>query len=100
MTNEEAIRIIKAMRQDWDVNSKCPNANALDLAIEALQKQIPKKPNKAIDRSWGIEKEVSVCPVCDCYLTMIHFIEIGEGKSIKTSYCETCGQKIDWSDEE
>ena len=68
---------------------------------EALEKQIPKKPNKTIDSSWGVKKEVHVCPVCDYYLTEVHFIapqKIESNKKI--TYCETCGQAIDWSDEE
>ena len=71
-----------------------------EMAIQALEKQIPKKPNKAIDSSWGIKKEVCVCPVCDYYLTQVHFIapqKIESNKEI--TYCETCGQAIDWSDE-
>ena len=65
------------------------------------EKQIPKKPNKAIDPSWGVKKEVHVCPVCDYYLTEVQFIasqKIEANKKI--TYCETCGQSIDWSDEE
>lgn len=66
----------------------------------AVEKQIPKKPNKTIDSSWGIKKEVHVCPVCDYYLTEVHFIapqKIESNKKI--TYCEICGQAIDWSDE-
>lgn len=33
---EDALRILKLMREEWDVNSKCPNAQALDMAIESL----------------------------------------------------------------
>lgn len=33
---EEVLRILKLMREEWDVNSKCPNAQALDMAIESL----------------------------------------------------------------
>ena len=75
--------------------------NAYDVAINALEKQIARKPNKAIDKSWGIENEVNVCPVCDYYLTSVHFISIDENEvngTDKISYCETCGQKIDWNE--
>ena len=72
-----------------------------ELAINALEKQIPKKPNKTIDSSWGIQKEAHTCPVCDYYLTEVHFIEPQKIESNKKiTYCETCGQAIDWSDEE
>ena len=74
---------------------------SIEIAIQALEKQIAMKPNKAIDSTWGIKKEVHVCPVCDYYLTEVHFIapqKIESNKKI--TYCETCGQAIDWSDEE
>lgn len=76
---------------------------ARNMAVAALEKQIPKKPNKAIDKSWGIKKEAYVCPVCDYFLPKIHFIPIedmGYSAGKKTSYCETCGQKIDWNEVE
>ena len=34
---EHAIRILEAMRTNWDEDSKCPNAHALDLAIKSLK---------------------------------------------------------------
>ena len=74
---------------------------ALELSAKALKKQIAMKPNKAIDKSWGIENEVNVCPVCDYYLTPVHFIPIDENEvkgTDKVSYCETCGQKIDYNE--
>ena len=73
----------------------------MEMIVQALEKQIPKKPNKAIDSSWGIQKEAHTCPVCDYYLTEVHFIEPQKIESNKKiTYCETCGQAIDWSDEE
>jgi hypothetical protein len=73
----------------WEVNG-------IDIH-KAIEKQIAKKPNKAIDTSWGVHKEVNVCPVCDCFLTEVQFIDCDETKEGKRiSYCETCGQAIDW----
>ena len=77
------------------------SAEALDMAIQALEKQIPKKANKEISSSWGTKKEVHTCPVCDCYLTEVYFIAPKESKiKEKITYCEACGQAIDWRDEE
>lgn len=99
MTESEANTILKA---EIVHHSECSIfAEALGLAIQALEKQIPKKPNKEIDSSWGTKKEAHTCPVCDYYLTEVHFIapqKIESNKKI--TYCETCGQAIDWSDEE
>ena len=73
----------------------------MEMIVQALEKQIPKKPNKTIDLSWRVRKEAHTCPVCHYYLTEVHFIapqKIESNKKI--TYCETCGQAIDWSDEE
>lgn len=103
MTESEAIKLLEYIRETGNGEAPyvgCAQNIAIEMAINALEKQIPKKPNKAIDRSWGIENEVNVCPVCDCYLTSVHFISIDENEvkgTDKVSYCETCGQKIDWN---
>lgn len=55
---------------------------------------IPMKPNETIDSSWGIRKKQAVCPKCDYYLGHVEFIGNPNGK--KVTYCETCGQAIDW----
>ena len=108
MTVSESIEKLKNMRlfmQIEDKNNDCKftedDYKANEMAIQALEKQIPKKPNKTIDSSWGIQREAHTCPVCDYYLTEVHFIapqKIESNKKI--TYCETCGQAIDWSDEE
>ena len=108
MKESEAIEKLKNMRlymQIEDKNNDCKftedDYKANEMAIQALEKQIPKKPNKTIESSWGIQKEAHTCPVCDYYLTEVHFIEPQKIESNKKiTYCETCGQAIDWSDEE
>ena len=103
MTESEAIKEVRFNMSKIGLSDKAAKrvVEARDVAIKALEKQIPKKPNKTIDSSWGVKKEVHVCPVCDYYLTEVHFIapqKIESNKKI--TYCETCGQAIDWSDEE
>lgn len=62
---------------------------ALDMALQALEKQIPKKPSKS-------EKQVIryvntyYCPICK-----LGFTGTGIAK-----WCYHCGQKLDWSNEE
>lgn len=56
-------------------------AEALGIAIQALEKQISMKPDFAED------KEFSLCPCCN-----------GKGLLNKQKYCDNCGQKLDWSD--
>lgn len=60
-------------------------AEAMRIAIQALEKQVPKKPDFTED------KEFALCPCCN-----------GKGLLNKQKYCDNCGQKIDldWSDEE
>lgn len=90
MTPEEAISILKSWRITGDKSHE-----AVNMSIEALEKQVPKKPTETIDRAWGIPCRQAVCPECDCYLGQIHFL--GDGKR-KIAYCERCGQAVDFSD--
>ena len=93
MTEIEAHRIVSLFREEWDKNSKTPNAHALDVAINALEKQIAKKP---IDKSnnphyW----HVMACPCCEHT-----FWNSGQFVHYQPKFCNYCGQKLDWSEEE
>ena len=59
------------------------------VAIEALEKQIPKKPIKSKNQ---VVRYVNTyyCPTCELGIT---------GTNI-AKWCYHCGQKIDWSDED
>ena len=90
MTESEAIEKLKNMRlymQIEDENNDCKftedDYKANEMAIQALEKQIPKKPDFTED------KEFALCPCCN-----------GKGLLNKQKYCDNCGQKLDWSDEE
>ena len=61
---------------------------AFQIAINALEKQIPKKP-KCIDK----ETETFDCPCCG------HTIIALDDMTIHNN-CLMCGQKLDWSDED
>ena len=58
------------------------------------ERDIPKKPNVTIDKAWGIQKRQAVCPNCDSYLGMVNFVS--DGGKTKITYCEACGQAINW----
>ena len=88
MKPEEVIRAIDLIRE-IDINTPITQvdiANAewgKEMAIEALEKQIQKKP-KISD---GIAYErYEYCPSC--------------GMSVTDNYCGNCGQAIDWGNEE
>ena len=64
---------------------------AFSVAIQALEKQIPKRPIECFNgNEWICE-----CPVCKGITDTPNEVEI---ECIQ--YCGWCGQKLDWSDEE
>ena len=86
MIESEAIELIE---KDLKLHSKDLSSkykNGLRMAINALEKQIPKKPHK------NFEKFSGVWCSCGKYLGKGYFVD-------KPSYCTDCGQKLDWSDE-
>ena len=84
MTESEAIEVIKSNRP---TSGYVLLNEALETAINALGKQIPKKPHK------NFEKFSGVWCSCGKYLGKGYFVD-------KLSYCTDCGQKLDWSDED
>lgn len=85
MTESEAIELIE---KDLKLHSKDLSSkykNGLRMAINALKKQIPKKPHK------NFEKFSGVWCSCGKYLGKGYFVE-------KPSFCSDCGQAFDWSD--
>lgn len=65
----------------------------IDMAIKALDKQIPKKPQFEGDGYWNGELvyDTWICSNCDTGY---------EVETDRHKCCPNCGQKIDWSDEE
>jgi hypothetical protein len=65
-----------------------------DLAIEALEKQLPKRPREN-GMSDGLIKKTKyyTCQTCgNCLLTEM----MNERQN--TNYCWDCGQRLDWSE--
>ena len=87
MTPEEAITILKIAKTEVEWNYPLDYAIAIDTAIEALEKQIPKTP---ISLGEDIDRDVGQCPNCK------EIIDTYEDYK----YCSDCGQAIDWRDEE
>lgn len=66
---------------------------AFEVAIKALEKQIPKKP---IDKSNNPHDwHVMACPCCEHT-----FWNSGQFVHYQPKFCNYCGQKLDWSEEE
>lgn len=82
MTYEEAIKLLNSMAiYHFDKYT----TYAIDFAIEALDKQILKKPIEKYTDHDGTE--AGLCPFCN------------EGVDEKMNFCSYCGQAIDWSDD-
>lgn len=97
MTYEEVYEYLKIVQET--LNKKpISNENAIkinDLAIKAIEKQIPKKPmlQDIHDRNNGLLDYLYNCPICHmfvCYATELNIED-------KFAYCPNCGQALDWS---
>ena len=77
MSSKEAIKMLRTIKRTVYLGNR-KFYNALDMAIEALEKQMPKKAELCY--------EDLICPVC--------------GSDVEWKrYCEECGQRIDTGDE-
>lgn len=83
--HEEAIRILKG-EIEFEKFIEAPDIliMALNLAISALEKQIPEKVKQYNDKSIFIYEGVFYCPSCQ------------ENVSMDDVYCCQCGQSLDW----
>lgn len=95
MINQEAIETIKIAIAEVEWNYPMDYSIAFDMAITALEKQIPKKPEEYEDKYYA-------CPVCGNVL--LHKWEKYPTKLMSKNnglpYCLSCGKAIDWSEEE
>ncbi len=96
MTIEEAIERIKEIYrkcngfEDCRYGSDCEIClEAVDMAIAALEKHIPKKPKEVEKKYWNDY----ACPNCEKLLG--NSIEVYQEKC-----CHYCGQALNWSEVE
>ena len=93
MTREKAIEILQEIRaafKSWSGFVEYPQA--IDMAIEALKREIPKNPvinfvadsdgARRLNEGWT--DDALLCPVCHSYV----------GDVFDELYCSKCGQKI------
>ena len=81
MTPQEALWLFKEELKVGKCSDDCLQCNSMEMAIEALKKQIPTKVKE-------YRKDGYYCTVCKAIVYP------------KSHYCEYCGQAIDWSDTE
>lgn len=95
MKPEEAIEILRERidftKEGWsNVPEVIEYREALELAVKALQIQIPMKPDNIesiLDFSGKYYTSKGNCPVCN-----------SEGLYKSDFYCNKCGQKLDWGE--
>ena len=83
MTESKAIELLEYIRKTGNGEAPyvgCAQNIAIEMAINALEKQMPKKPTK--DK---YVPELDFCPECGTEVT-------------NCNYCPHCGQNIDWSE--
>ena len=97
MTESEAIEKLKNMRLYMQIegeNNDCKftedDYKANEMAIQALEKQIPKKPILA--NNMMTKDKFLMCPCCK--------FRFPDSLVFLKTRCWNCGQKLDWSDEE
>lgn len=95
MTPQEAILRIK---QHNEIHSRkeifaVHITKALQMAVDALEKQVPQKPNFEGDgyADGHPVYDIAKCPICD------HEFE-EDINDWGSQYCPDCGQALDWGD--
>ena len=83
MNLKEVIKTLELAKAEVEWDYPMDYAVAIDEAIKAIDKQIPKKPE--------LKGEYYVCPVCGVYQ------ETSEGNP---PYCINCGKRLLWEAEE
>lgn len=109
MTNREAIKELmddiamydnEIVRLNMAIGTPDRNMiDALEMGIEALEKQIPKRVihrntmHTQYNSPWS-------CPNCEADLSKVEFFSFGGGEANnRCSYCWHCGQAIDWTED-
>jgi hypothetical protein len=89
MTAQEAIKELNY--DETAYGGKCTKP-VREVAIEALEKQIPKKPDLEADgyADGQLVYDTWICPCCGEYYEVDYD---------DYDYCPNCGQAIDWSEQ-
>lgn len=95
MNNRDAIQLLDELllRSDFtdqygDMEDSSPYEEAVEIAKEAIEKQIPKKPR---EETYFYGK-IYYCPLCEKSIGKVDFV-------LLSPFCQRCGQAIDWSGE-
>lgn len=92
MTYKEALEYFARRKTQFGLSDNIQQAE--NCAVEALEKQMPKKPTfegDGYDDSGNMIYDTWICPCCE---------DRYEVDYERHNHCPTCGQTIDWSDTE
>lgn len=102
MTNEEAITMLERLKEtikileqlkdklNYEVTDSQKKMDALNMAIQALKRHIPKRVNYSKSKDSCVES--ALCPIC--------LTEYDTSVEWRTPYCYECGQALKWEIEE
>lgn len=98
MTENEAIREVRFNMSTIGLSDKAAKrvVEARNMAIKALEKQIPKKP--IFNHNLSDTLSVFHCE-CGNAIKVSHDVGIMDNNNAP-NYCSKCGCRLDWSDEE
>lgn len=86
MDGKQAIGLLKHHINTWKGKFCSAHFEAVEFAIEVLEKQIHQKPDYERIDEYAYGVMTAVCPKCKGIVDGI----------FKDNYCRFCGQKIDW----
>jgi hypothetical protein len=93
MTESKVIKKLKQhfeyLKHAWKPHPDYETMDAIGYAIQALEKQIPKRPIKSKEQRIRYVNTY-YCPTCNLGFTGFNIAK----------WCYHCGQKLDWSDDE
>lgn len=114
MTENEARQVIECIGEKLTDNSLVfytkVEQKAIDMAIQALEKQIPKKPILCMNETSGMFVDYAdgqgefktqmnnwwKCPCCNSVVGQRVVLQDLIHDQKKKKFCENCGQKIEW----
>ncbi|MCQ2744568.1 MAG: hypothetical protein MJ230_07240 [bacterium] len=90
MTTKEAIKHFRSLQKRYTTEHNGKMCEKVALALEAMEKQVPKKPIIFITDRYDDPTEAYKCSVCQSEELLCK----GD------PYCSECGNAVDWSDVE
>lgn len=101
MTVQEAIQLMKSrVETATELMGKGIDGKAyedMEMAIECMEKQIPKKVQKLESKILIADGWQYQCPKCKC---AVGINQHAEEQTQEDEYCPTCGQALKWGEED